>query len=82
MSLPPDEPSVSPTRRVQRIELTCLLCGEIAGVLEDRRVVRPRAPGSVRFQGRLLRCGRCGSPLLPGEEDHSPIPAPDMPELA
>ena len=50
-------------------ELTCLLCGEFAGVLENGRVVRPRIPGSVRYDGRRLACRRCGSALIPGEED-------------
>jgi RNase P subunit RPR2 len=48
------------------------MCGELAGFLEDRRRVRPRVSGSVRFDGRRLTCGRCGSILLPGEEDRSP----------
>jgi hypothetical protein len=47
------------------------MCGEIAGVLENRRIVRPRSHGSIRYDGRLLTCGRCGSVLIPGEEDRT-----------
>jgi RNase P subunit RPR2 len=76
--LPPDEPPSRPTPRSKpttvRVELTCLMCGELAGVIENRRLIRPRASGSLRYDGRRLTCGRCGSMLLPGEEYHSPTP--------
>ena len=73
-SLAPDAamPRV-PRPVVVRLELSCLLCGEIAGLLEDRRIIRPRSPGSIRYDGRRLRCGRCGSCLIPGEEDRTPL---------
>jgi hypothetical protein len=55
-----------------RLELHCLMCGEVAAILEDRRVVRPSAPGSVRYDGRRLSCGRCGSGLIPADEVREP----------
>jgi hypothetical protein len=55
-----------------RLELHCLMCGDVAGVMEDRRVVRPARPGSVRYDGRRLSCGRCGSGLIPGDEVREP----------
>ncbi len=49
------------------VELTCLLCGEQAGVIEDGQTLHVRAPGSVRRAGARLACGRCGGTLTPGE---------------
>ena len=64
---------------IVRTELSCLLCGEIAGVIENRRIVRPRSPGSVRYDGRRLTCGRCGSFVIAGDDDPTPPgPAPDV----
>jgi hypothetical protein len=68
-----------PRPAVVRTELSCLLCGEIAGVIENRRIVRPRSPGSLRYDGRRLTCGRCGSALIPGDDD--PTPQARAPEL-
>jgi hypothetical protein len=48
------------------------MCGAVAGVLEDRRIVRPSQPGSVTYDGRKLSCGRCGSGLIPGDEVREP----------
>ncbi len=48
------------------------MCGAVAGVLEDRRIVRPTQPGSVKYDGRKLSCGRCGSGLIPGDEVREP----------
>ena len=48
------------------------MCGAVAGVMEDRRVVRPTTPGSVQYDGRRLSCGRCGSGLIPGDEVREP----------
>jgi hypothetical protein len=48
------------------------MCGAVAAILEDRRVVRPSAPGSVRYDGRRLTCGRCGSGLIPADEVREP----------
>jgi hypothetical protein len=50
----------------------CLMCGAVAGILIDRRIVRPTQPGSVRYDGRRLSCGRCGSGLIPGDEVREP----------
>ena len=55
-----------------RIELHCLMCGDVAGVIEDRKIVRPTREGSVRYDGRKLMCGRCGSGLIPGDEVREP----------
>jgi hypothetical protein len=55
-----------------RRELHCLLCGAMAAILEDGRVVRPSAPGSVRYDGQRLSCGRCGSGLIPADEVREP----------
>jgi hypothetical protein len=49
------------------VELACLLCGEMVGILLDRRVIRPRATGSVRIDEHTMRCGRCGCPVVIGE---------------
>ena len=66
------EPSGARRRPTLRLELHCLMCGAVAGILEDRRVVRPALPGSVRYDGRRLSCGRCGSGLIPGDEVREP----------
>jgi len=55
-----------------RLELHCLMCGAVAGILVDRRIVRPTSPGSVLYDGRRLSCGRCGSGLIPGDEVREP----------
>jgi hypothetical protein len=49
------------------VELSCLLCGETVGILLERRIIRPRAPSSVRLDDQTLRCGRCGGPVITGE---------------
>jgi hypothetical protein len=56
------------------------MCGAVAGILEDRRVVRPMAPDSVRYDGRRLSCGRCGSGLIPGDEVREPDGWREYPE--
>ena len=61
------EPVAEPRPAIRWVELICLLCGELAGRIEDERIVRPAAPGSVRLEGQRLLCGRCGSSVLPGE---------------
>jgi hypothetical protein len=53
--------------RIAWLELTCLPCGEVAGYIEDQRIVRPVLAGGIRLERGRLRCGRCGGPLLPGE---------------
>jgi RNase P subunit RPR2 len=57
---------VPPPLRIAWLELTCLACGEVAGYVEDGRLVRPIYPGGIRLQRNRLRCGRCDSMLLPG----------------
>ena len=66
----------TPPRQVVRADLSCLICGEIAGVVEDQCIVRPRSQGSIRFDGRRLLCGRCGSILLVEERDRTWLPPP------
>ena len=62
------EPAEAPTRvRIAWTELTCLTCGELAGYVENQRIVRPLKPGRIRLTGRRLGCGRCGGLLLFGE---------------
>jgi hypothetical protein len=53
--------------RIAWLELTCLPCGEVAGYIEDARLVRPIYPGGIRLQANRLRCGRCNGMLLPGD---------------
>ena len=48
------------------------MCGAVAGVIQDRRVVRPSTPGSIRYDGKKLTCGRCGSGLIPADEVREP----------
>jgi len=53
--------------RIDWFELTCLPCGEVAGYVENDRIVRPVYPRGIRLhRGRPL-CGRCGGLLLSGE---------------
>jgi len=49
------------------VELTCFACGEVAGVIENERIVRPVYPGGIRLERGRPRCGRCGGALLAGE---------------
>ena len=53
--------------RIAWLELTCLPCGEGAGVIEDERVVRPVYPGGIRLDRGRPRCGRCGALLFGGD---------------
>jgi hypothetical protein len=48
-SLPPDEPAARSAQQPVsvRVELTCLLCGELAGILEKINVSFGRAPQVV-----------------------------------
>jgi hypothetical protein len=52
--------------RITWLELSCLPCGEVAGYIEDQRLVRPVTPGAIRLERNRLRCGRCGGLLLGG----------------
>ena len=61
------------TPRVAWIELSCLNCGELAGYIEDRRLVRQITPGRVRVDRGRMRCGRCGGLLLTGDQGYGII---------
>lgn len=52
--------------RIAWVELNCLTCGEVAGYVEDQRIVRPVNPDGIRIERGRLRCGRCGGLLLTG----------------
>lgn len=52
--------------RIKWTELCCLTCGEVAGYIENQRIVRPVSPGRIRLERARLSCGRCGGLLLPG----------------
>jgi len=64
-ALPPGEPA-PPRVRISWLELTCLPCGEVAGYIEDQRIVRPVYPGGIRLERNRPRCGRCNGLLLAG----------------
>ena len=53
--------------RIAWLELTCLPCGEVAGFIEDERLVRPVYPGGIRLDRGRPRCGRCGALLFGGD---------------
>jgi hypothetical protein len=55
-----------PRVRISWLELTCLPCGEVAGYIEDQRIVRPVYPGGIRLERNRPRCGRCSGLLLAG----------------
>lgn len=55
-------------RRTKWVELSCLLCGEAAALLEDGAVLRPRTAGSVRVTSGRVVCGRCGGSLSPTDQ--------------
>jgi hypothetical protein len=59
-----DEPPIRV--RIAWVELTCLPCGEVAGYIEDHRLIRPILPGGIRLDRGRLHCGRCGGTLLRG----------------
>ena len=52
--------------RIAWVELNCLPCGEVAGYIENARLVRPTYPDGIRIERGHLRCGRCGGVLLAG----------------
>ena len=53
--------------RIRWVELTCLPCGEVAGYIEQERVVRSVYPGGIRLDRGRPRCGRCNALLFSGE---------------
>ena len=60
------EPDPPVRIRIEWLELTCLPCGDIAGYVEDRRIVRAVFPDGIRLEHGRLRCGRCNGLLFSG----------------
>ncbi|MDQ6669874.1 MAG: hypothetical protein M3069_03850 [Chloroflexota bacterium] len=58
------DPPPPPRVRIEWFELTCLPCGELAGYVENGRVVRPVYPRGIRLERGRPLCGRCGGVLL------------------
>jgi hypothetical protein len=52
--------------RIAWLELNCLACGEVAGYIEDDRIVRPVYPGGIVLDRGQPTCGRCGALLFGG----------------
>jgi hypothetical protein len=63
----PFDLSPLPRVRIDWFELTCLPCGEVAGYVENQRIVRPVYPRGIRLERGRPVCGRCGGLLLSGE---------------
>lgn len=61
-----DAPEVVQKPRISWVELSCLSCGELAGYIENARLVKPVVPGRILMDGQRLRCGRCHGLLLTG----------------
>jgi hypothetical protein len=61
------DPAPPPRIRIDWFELTCLPCGEVAGYVENQRIVRPVFPRGIRLERGRPLCGRCGGLLLSGE---------------
>lgn len=53
--------------RIAWLELSCLGCGEVAGFIEDDRIVRPVYPGGIMLDRGKPKCGRCGALLFGGQ---------------
>jgi hypothetical protein len=53
--------------RISWLELSCLPCGEVAGFIEDDRIVRPVYPGGILLEQGRPRCGRCNALLFGGQ---------------
>jgi ParB/RepB/Spo0J family partition protein len=53
-------------RRTTSTDVTCLLCAEQAGEIEETRYFKPRYDGAVHVVDEHLRCGRCGGTLTLG----------------
>lgn len=53
--------------RIAWLELSCLPCGEVAGFIEDDRIVRPVYPGGIVLEHGKPRCGRCHALLFGGQ---------------
>jgi hypothetical protein len=67
MTMSASTEGVPPRVRVAWVELSCFTCGEVAGFIEDQRLVRPVYPGGIRLERGRPRCGRCGGVLLAGD---------------
>ena len=65
--------------RLAWVELACLLCGNMVGILLDRRAIRPRAADSLRIVDQTMRCGRCGGPVVTGERGDDALRDPGGP---
>jgi len=63
---PFDDSVIAEKPRISWVELSCLNCGELAGYVENERLVKPVVPGRIRLDGGRPRCGRCGGLLLTG----------------
>lgn len=57
----------TPRERISWVELSCLNCGELAGYVENHRIVKPVSLGRVRLDKGRPRCGRCNGMLLYGD---------------
>ncbi len=53
--------------RIAWLELSCLACGEVAGYIEDDRIVRSVYPGGIRLERGQPHCGRCNALLFGGQ---------------
>jgi hypothetical protein len=62
-----DSPAAQDKPRFTWVELSCLNCGELAGYIENQRLVKPVVPGRIRMDAGRPRCGRCSGLLLTGE---------------
>jgi ParB family chromosome partitioning protein len=54
------------TRKTTSTEVTCLLCGQQAGHLEETRTFQPLHDHAVRIARERLACGNCGGALTYG----------------
>ena len=53
-----------PESRVQKGEITCLMCGTVVGEIRQGRFTHHGGcDRPIRWQGRLPRCCRCGGSL-------------------
>jgi hypothetical protein len=64
---PFESAAVGERPRISWVELSCLNCGELAGYIENERIVKPVVPGRIRLDNNRLRCGRCSGLLLSGQ---------------
>jgi hypothetical protein len=74
-----DAVAVPRVPRQARIELACLLRGDMVGISLDHHVIRPRVAGSVRVDEQTMRYGRCGRPVATGERRDDDAAGPGRP---